>query len=276
MKKYIVVIIALLVHVSAFSQKQVRDEAVRSQERRQTFIKWGDWHPKARKPWWSPVNLNPDHEMVYGWTAPVYGGSKSRAKNYQRRDVRPLKPTGTQNLRSASLAQQSSVLDDALKEYNSLRDEFQKEYINQSGLTSLAEPAWIIYFSKAFKGLTDFNLANEIIKIRDVEVLKLLYEGGFMTNHTDEIKNLQDRLKNAQSQMMPKGQRLLFYHAVLKDYRKEMKLWNDHIRTMSLLMKNKRNLKHYEPNYIPNPNMGGWENRDEQIAAEVIARASVQ
>lgn len=276
--KYVLIIgVLLLSPCFLYAQKAVKDDAVRAQERRQTHIKWGDWQPKAKKPWWSGgINVNPNHEMVWGWTAPAFGGSKSRNKNYQKTDIRPLRVGGTQTLRMAALAQQSSILDNSLKEVEILKDEALKEYASQSGLTSSVDPAWLFYFKKAFKPLTEFNIEAEYAKINDAEVKKLLIDGGFAQDHIDEMKNLQDRLKNAQDQMMPKGQRLLFYHSIFDDYRKEAKKFKDHIRTISLLMKNKRNNKYYEPKYLPEPNMGDWKNRDEQIATEIIARARVQ
>ena len=88
----------LFIATSAFGQsiKKLNDPSIVAQHKRMTYESWGDWRPYPK--YFLGIQTNFAYATVWGMWAP------SINRDYKNgEDIRPLKPTGEQNLRLAQL-----------------------------------------------------------------------------------------------------------------------------------------------------------------------------
>lgn len=254
----------------AQSLKSVRDEPLRAQDRRDVYIRWGDWKPKGS--YFLGIQTDPNHEMVWGWTAPLFGGNKTRNKNYQKQDIRPLIATGKQNLRYLAFNQQKKMLDNMKKESDEMGQEALNEVMYYSSATSSADPLYLLYFKKTLKPVYDFKVADVVSQVKDAKVYDFLKKSGLVDEHIKSMEILKDRFKIAMNSDMERGQRIIFYHKILEDYRRENNKFNRHIRTTSTYLKFKDSNDKYNTVTKEPKSFENWENRDEENTREVLAR----
>lgn len=263
----------LLGTITLEAQTAARDDALHAQERRMVFKSWGDWQPKGK--YFLGVQTNPNHEMVWGWTAPAFGGNKTRNKNYQREDIRPLAPGGKQNARYLSFAVQNSLIGQMETESNELGNMALEELAYNSAVTAKVDPLYLLYFKETLKPVYDFSSADVNREVKDAEVYQFLSETGFIEEHIKTMSILKDRFNIAVESDMERGQRIIFYHKILSDYRAEKYKFSRHITTTAMYLKHKSKHGDYKQNTINPTSFGNWVNRDEEIAREIIAKSKV-
>lgn len=269
---YILIIVSVCLFTDSLSaQKKVSDGALHAQQRRMVYLKWGDWQPKAK--YFLGVQTNPRHEMVWGWTAPMYGGNTSKNKKYKKTDIRPLSPQGKQTLRYASLYQQQQLISSMKKESDKIGDLAMQEIAYNSAVLSKTDPLYLLYFKKTLKPIYNFSDADIMKEVKNVEVYKFLNETGLIEEHRKEMLTLKDRYNIAVNSDMERGQRIIFYHKILEDYRSEQYKFLHHVSTTSMYLKYKDKHPDYKASIINPKAFGNWVNRDEQIALEIIAKS---
>lgn len=266
--KKILVVLPLLISSYCFGQKAIKDEAVHAQERRQVYQKWGDWRPKAKHI--LGVQVNPLHTLVWGWAAP-----STNRKYKSGRDIRPLAPTGKQNLRLAALSQQKAITDKILEDANEIGKMAEKEILYYTNTTAKLDPLYLIYFQKTLKPVTEFQQSNLFSECGRADIYNFLKETGVINSHTLQMNILKDRLSGLFSTNIERGQRIIMYHRILADYRSEKNTWDRHISSTRTFLDMKAKNAYKDPT-LPNKNdpfNGTQENRDRQIASQIIEEA---
>ena len=272
MKKNILLLVFAIMSTHIYSQKAVSDKAVHAQTRRNVYRDWGDWQPKAKKV--LGININPNHEMVWGWTAPAFGGNKTRNKNYQKKDIRPLSATGKETQRVAFTTAEKQYA----KEAAEITEEIQENYLTQlalnEGTLSEADPFYIIYFKNELRSVENFSQDKILNIVGDQEVYSFLNETGFIEKFNKSMNILKDRCEIAKTTTIERGQRIIFYHNILSDYRKELDSFKNHIRTTSTYLSYKK--KHngnIKMNHNDLSTFSSWNDKDIQIALKVIEQS---
>jgi hypothetical protein len=265
MKK--VFLIFCLIPAISFGQKALRDDAMRAQERRQVFEKWGDWNPKAK--YFLGVQTNPMHTLVWGWGADLRG---ARNKSYKKgADIRPLKANGKQTLRLAALEQQRLITDQIVKESDVIGKMAESEILYYSKASAKLDPLYLLYFKKTLKPIAEFSTGKLQGECGSTEVYTFLNEIGVIDFHTREMNILKSRLDGLFSVNIERGQRIIMYHRLLADYRRERETWDNHIKSTKtfLDMKNKNAYRSSKDSNYKGFN-GTQEDRDRQIARQII------
>lgn len=275
MKKIFVLYVLIIISIQGYSQRAVSDKALHAQTRRNVSRAWGDWQPKAKNI--LGVNINPNHEMVWGWTAPAFGGDKTRNKNYQKKDIRPLSETGTETRRIAlgslenDFAKQSTVLTEEI------RDNYMLQLALNEGVLSEADPFYLIYFKHELNNVENFSENKVPDIVGNQEVFAFLKETGFVERFTKSMNILKERCEIAKSSTIERGQRIIFYHNILADYRKELNSFKNHIRsTSTYLTYKKKHNGNIKMNLNDLSTFSSWNDKDIQIAIKVIEESKLR
>lgn len=250
----------------AFSQMIVKDDAMAAQERRQVYLKWGDWKPDAKYIFGAQVNQL--HSLVWGWSAP----SRNRTYKNSGNDIRPLKATGKQNLRLAALAQQNAIMEDIVKESNEIGSLAEQEILYYSNTTAKIDPLYQFYFKKTLKPIYEFQLSDVLAQCKSVDVYNYLKEIGIIDIHVREMNILKERLDGLFNTNIERGQRIIGYHKILNDYRGQNETFNSHVSTTRRFLSMKARNVYQSPKDIDNSNAynGDQYDRDRQITREVM------
>jgi hypothetical protein len=254
-----------------YSQTALRDDAMRAQERRQVYMQWGDWQPKAK--YFLGIQTNPQHTLVWGWVADLRGAQNSKYKKGS--DIRPLGPTGKQTLRLAALAQQQSITDQIVKESNEIGSMAEQEILYYSNTTAQLDPLYLLYFKKTLKPIAEFSQSNLQSECGRADIYDFLNETGVINSHIREMNILKNRLDGLFSSNIERGQRIIMYHRLLADYRSEKSTWDRHITSTKTFLDLKAK-NAYNKGSLPsnnNPFNGSQADRDRQIARQVIEEA---
>lgn len=253
------------VFLSSFSQKAINDKTLNAQERRQVFIRWGDWQPPAKYILGAQVNVA--HSRVWGWLGP------SANQEYKKgRDIRPLSPTGTQTLRQIALLQQEEISNKMLEETNELADLARKEIIYHEGALSKLDPLYYLYFKKTLKPIMDYSQYDILDQCRTMEVFQYLSDIGLVNQYATNMNILQERLFGLFSSDIERGQRIIAYHTILEDYRSERKTFDRHVSSIERFLSLKAKKLYNPPSRNDNDNTynGSYDERDRQIAREIM------
>lgn len=278
MKKVIVLIIFSTFVINIFAQRLVKDNPLHAQTRRNVAISWGDWQPKAKKPWWSGgVNVNPNHEMVWGWMAPAFGGNKSRNKNYQKKDIRPLSATGKETQRNLMFSLQDDYMKQSLEEVNQINKNYAEQQALNTYLLSDVDPFYQIFFKKELSFVENFNVGKTVDLVNNREVYTFLSSAGFVEEFNKSMIILKDRFSIAKKSTIERGQRIIFYHNILADYKSELDRFKNHIRTTTTYLSYKdKHGGNIKINHNDLSAFKNWTDKDIQIAIEVIEYSKVR
>lgn len=265
-KLYVLLVIVTCVSFTSFSQKKINDKTLNAQERRQVFIRWGDWQPPAK--WVLGMQINQAHSRVWGWSGP---SANRRYKNGS--DIRPLAPLGTQTLRGLALIEQERISTLMVEETNELARLAEREILYHSSVTAKVDPLYLLYFSKTLKPIIDYNLMYFNEHIKNPEVFNYLDEIGVFDAHDRRMRILVDRLNGLFKSDMERGQRIIGYHNILEAFRKDHDLLMRHVNSAEsfLKMKNKKAFKKRDELEQGNVS-GSYEERDRRAAREIIER----
>lgn len=262
MKKLLLIL--FLVPGITFGQTRLKDNAMRAQERRQVYQKWGDWNPKAK--YFFGVQTNPMHTLVWGWVAP------SANRRYKRgADIRPLKANGKQTLRLAAMEQQRAITDQMVRESNIIGQMATNEMTYYTKTLAKADPLYLLYFKKTLKPIAEFSTSKLQRECGTTEIYTFLNEIGVIDSHIREMNMLKSRLDGLFSSNIERGQRIIMYHRLLADLRTETETWSNHIKSTKLFlsMRNKNAYRSPEQNDY-NGFSGSQEDRDRQISRKII------
>lgn len=262
MKKLLLIL--FLVPGISSGQTKLKDNAMRAQERRQVYQKWGDWNPKAK--YFLGVQTNPMHTLVWGWMAPSANRSYKKGS-----DIRPLKANGKQTLRLAAMEQQRAITDQIVKESDVIGKMATSEIAYYSKTLAKIDPLYLLYFKKTLKPIDEFNTNKLKGECGTTEIYTFLDEIGVINSHTREMNVLKDRLDGLFSSNIERGQRIIMYHRLLADLRSETETWDNHIKSTKLFLSMKNKNAYRSPEQKDYKGFSGsQEDRDRQISRQII------
>lgn len=217
MKKIMLLLWCALCYGHCFAQTEINDEAFRYQEQRMVFQQWDQ---NKFKPGKGFLGLNPYYWLVWGWPYP----------NYHKTDRRPLSLTGPQTQRLTLVAAMNSTDHQYKLQSDTVKNTALSEIANQSGLITVADPLWLLYYKDEFKPVLNNSMASILSGLSPQVSAKLVSEGLYSW-YKNELDRLKQRIDGAHSADMDRGSRILAYHRLLQEYRKLSGVWA--IRTSS-------------------------------------------
>lgn len=226
-KGIILLLLFITVGVSAqLGVKRLNDPSIVAQHKRMTFESWGDWRPYPK--YFLGIQTNFAYATVWGMWAP------SRNKDYKNGpDIRPLRPTGEQNLRLAQLKFQ----EEEAKKIKAVSDTIYKrsvqDFAHWTSATVDADPLWLLYYKRMLKPITEFpDTPQNFIewRLKDQYIYEALNSTGTLKRLQEELDLIKEKYSMSRSMDMPRGKRFIMYHETLIKWRKfiqELKRYND-------------------------------------------------
>lgn len=214
MKKIILTLTIAVVCGNLSAQiKHIQDKSLRAHNARMVHKSWGEFRPYPK--YFLGIQTNPNYGLVWGMFAP-----KQNKRYKDGADIRPLRPTGLQNQRYIS-AYNSYLYAKQVKEKSDvIGNEAMEELIYYDKTTAKADPIYILYFREVLKPISEYNKLNPYYNKKiSFQVASLLRETGIEEKVIEEMELLKDRLNTALNNDMERGQRLIFYHRILDDFR---------------------------------------------------------
>jgi len=196
---------------SCSAQSVVQDQSVRYQQERMVYLQWDQnkFTPKA-----GFLSLNPYYWLTWGLFHP----------NYHKKDLRPLSAVGPQTQRLALVGVLNTTDNKYKLQSDTVRNTALSEIANQSGLISDVDPLWMLYYKNQLSPVIN-NSATTILKDLSPQVSAKLVAEGLYNWYKDELDMLKERIDNAHSTDMDRGQRILAYHRYLMEYRNLSAVW---------------------------------------------------
>lgn len=214
------------------SVKRLNDPSIVAQHKRMTFESWGDWRPYPK--YFLGIQTNFAYATVWGMWAP-----KINRDYKDGEDIRPLKPTGEQNLRFAQLKFQ----EEEAKKIKAASDTIYKRSVQDlahwTSSTVDADLLWLLYYRRMLKPITEFpdNPQNFMEwRLKDQETYETLNSMGTLKRLQEELDLIKEKYTLSRTMDMPRGKRFIMYHETLIQWRKfvqELRKYNN--RTTLLL-----------------------------------------
>lgn len=263
MKRQLFIISFLLISIVAFSQgiKKIEDPHIRAQANREVFKSWGNFLPNPKYNFFG-IQTNIHYAMTWGWLSPNQNNRYRKGS-----DIRPLSPTGEQSQRMVS----NTLLNNLTEKYREDTDEIGKTALSElyyySGLFSGVDPLWNLYYKIELEEVIDYN--KSIPLSANLETIKYLKDTGVTEWYQGEMIRFQDRLTGAFKTNMDRGDRILNYHRIMKEYYLVKGKLGQHLSMASTMINlNKRSQKQKSGEDLKNAD---WTNKsDREIMQEVL------
>ena len=243
----------LLVTFTVFGQisvKRLNDPSIVAQHKRMTFESWGDWRPYPK--YLLGIQTNFAYATVCGMWAP------SINRDYKDGDdIRPLKPTGEQNLRYAQL----KLEEEEAKKIKAASDTIYKrsvqDFAHWTSATVDADPLWLLYYKRMLKPITEFpDTPQSFIewRLKDQQTYETLNTTGTLKRLQKELDMIKEKYSMSRSMDMPRGKRFIMYHETLIRWRKFVQELRKYNNKTTLLLDYKNILKNHLSTALPS----GW------------------
>jgi len=210
MKHYILSAVLVLLTISLFAQRTIRDRHITNQQERMVFKQWSQ---SKFTPTSGFLGLNPNYLLTWAWHP-----------DYPKTDLRPLGPVGQQTQRLAFAAAMQQT-DNAYKFHaDTLKNTALSEAVNYSAVFSRTDPLWQLYYRHELEPLLnqqDDQLLNGIT----VKERGYLIRTGVYQWFKEESVGVKERLESAMDATLDRGSRILAYHRLLLEYRKLNASW---------------------------------------------------
>ena len=239
----------LLMITNVFGQtvKRLNDPSIVAQHKRMTFESWGDWRPYPK--YFLGIQTNLAYATVWGWLAP------SRNRDYKAgEDIRPLKPTGEQNLRLAQLKLQEQEAEKIKATSDTIYKRSVQDFAHWTSATVDADPLWLLYYKRMLKPITEFPDTPQNFlewRLKDQETFETLSTTGTIKRLQEELDLIKEKYSMSRSMDMPRGKRFLMYHETLIKWRKFVRELRKHNNKTTLLTDYKNILKNHSNYALP-------------------------
>ena len=241
----------LFITVEASAQlsvKRLNDPSIVAQHKRMTFERWGDWRPYPK--YFLGIQTNFAYATVWGMWAP------SRNRDYKDGpDIRPLKPTGEQNLRFAQLKFQEEEAKKIKAASDTIYKRSVQDFAHWTSATVDADPLWLLYYKRMLKPITQFpDTPQNFIewRLKDQQTYETLSTTGTIKRLQEELDLIKEKYSMSRSMDMPRGKRFLMYHETLIKWRKFVQELRKHNNKTTLLLDYKNILKNHLSTALPN------------------------
>jgi hypothetical protein len=214
------------------SVKRLNDPSIVAQHKRMTFESWGDFRPYPK--YFLGVQTNFAYATVWGLWAP-----KINRDYKDGEDIRPLKPTGEQNLRFAQLKFQEEEAKKIKAASDTIYKRSVQDFAHWTSVTVDADPLWLLYYKRMLKPITEFpDTPQNFIewRLKDESTYDALDTTGTLKRFQEELDLIKEKYSMSRSADMPRGKRFIMYHETLIRWRRflrELRKYNN--RTTLLL-----------------------------------------
>jgi hypothetical protein len=237
------------VGVSAqLSVKRLNDPSIVAQHKRMTFERWGDWRPYPK--YFLGIQTNFAYATVWGIWAP------SKNRDYKDGpDIRPLKPTGEQNLRFAQLKFQEEEAKKIKAASDTIHKRSVQDFAHWTSATVDADPLWLLYYKRMLKPITEFPDHPQNFlewRLKDQQTFETLNTTGTITRLQEELDLIKEKYDMSRSMDMPRGKRFIMYHETLIKWRKFVQELRKYNNKTTLLLDYKNILKNHLSTALPN------------------------
>jgi len=269
-KTKLFLLLCITITVSAqVSVKRLNDPSIVAQHKRMTFESWGDWRPYPK--YFLGIQTNFAYATVWGIWAP-----KINREYKDGEDIRPLKPTGEQNLRFAQLKFQ----EEEAKKIKAASDTIYKRSVQDlahwTSATVDADPLWLLYYKRMLKPITEIPDTPQNFmewRLKDQATYDALNTTGTLKRLQEELDLIKEKYSMSRSMDMPRGKRFLMYHETLIQWRKFIQELRKHNNKTTLLLEYKNILKNHLPTALP---QGFTPQADRQIVQNVMQHYKYQ
>ena len=241
----------LFITVGASAQlsvKRLNDPSIVAQHKRMTFERWGDWRPYPK--YFLGIQTNFAYATVWGIWAP------SRNRDYKDGpDIRPLKPTGEQNLRFAQLKFQEEEAKKIKAASDTIHKRSVQDFAHWTSATVDADPLWLLYYKRMLKPITEFPDHPQNFlewRLKDQQTFETLNTTGTITRLQEELDLIKEKYSMSKSMDMPRGKRFIMYHETLIKWRKFVQELRKYNNKTTLLLDYKNILKNHLSTALPN------------------------
>lgn len=197
------------------AQKRLNDPSIVNQQKRMVYESWGNFSPYPN--YFLGVQTNFAYATVWGLWAPA------RNRAYKTGpDLRPLRLGGAESERLLSLKVQEKQTELVAKSVDSLHKQSLLDLSYHTSVIQSSEPLWQLYYKEKLEAIlaypempthfTDWDLKSE------KSFLALSRNGG-LSPLTEELSLLKSKYRLASKSVLPRGKRILLYHACLMDLR---------------------------------------------------------
>ena len=248
-KRAFFLLIFITVGASAqLSVKRLNDPSIVAQHKRMTFERWGDWRPYPK--YFLGIQTNFAYATVWGIWAP------SRNREYKDGpDIRPLKPTGEQNLRFAQLKFQEEEAKKIKAASDTIHKRSVQDFAHWTSATVDADPLWLLYYKRMLKPITEFPDHPQNFlewRLKDQQTFETLNTTGTITRLQEELDLIKEKYDMSRSMDMPRGKRFIMYHETLIKWRKFVQELRKYNNKTTLLLDYKNILKNHLSTALPN------------------------
>lgn len=245
------------------SVKRLNDPAIVAQHKRMTFESWGDWRPYPK--YFLGVQTNFAYATVWGMWSP-----KINRDYKDGEDIRPLKPTGTQNQRFAQLKFQEEEAKKIKAASDTIYKRSMQDLAHWTSATVDADPLWLLYYKRMLRPVTEFPDAPQNFlewRLKDNKTYEVLNTSGTLKRLREELDMIKEKYTLSRTMDMPRGKRFIMYHETLIRWRKFIEELKGYNNRTTLLLDYKNIFKNHLPTSLPT----GWTPAsDKQIVQNIM------
>lgn len=239
----------LLMITNVFGQtvKRLNDPSIVAQHKRMTYESWGDWRPYPK--YFLGIQTNFAYATVWGMWSPRINQDYKNGD-----DIRPLKPTGTQNQRLAQVKFQEEQANKIKAASDTIYKRSVQDFAHWTSATVDADPLWLLYYKRMLKPITEFpdNPQNFIEwRLKDQQTFETLNTTGTLKRLQEELDLIKEKYSMSRSMDMPRGKRFIMYHETLIRWRKLVQELRKYNNKTTLLLNYKSILKNHSPYALP-------------------------
>ena len=262
------IFLLLFITTQVFGQisvKRLNDPAIVAQHKRMTFESWGDWRPYPK--YCLGIQTNFAYATVWGMWAP-----KINRDYKDGADIRPLKPTGEQNLRLAQLKFQEEEAKKIKAASDTIYKRSVQDFAHWTSATVDVDPLWLLYYKRMLKPITEFPDTPQNFmewRLKDQQTYETLFTTGTLKRLQEELDLIKEKYSMSRSMDMPRGKRFIMYHEILIKWRKFVQELKKHNDKTTLLLDYKNILKDHSPTAIPSQS---GSSSDKEIVQDVMEK----
>lgn len=207
--KHLAMLFLIALSINGYAQKKINDKGMTHQQERMVYKQWdkNKFTPSTKV---LGVQVNPLWFVVWGMHP-----------NYIKTDHRPLSPTGPQTMRIGLTTVMKATTDNYKKQSDTLNTTALKEYTVHN---NIYEPLWDLYYSKELAPVMNSN-PETFLEGLSPEARQYLIDTKLYERHIIKMAELKERLNLSRSAVAERGNRILYYHKLMLQYRSANEWW---------------------------------------------------
>lgn len=252
MKKFIVLAICSFIFSNAIAQKRIEDKGMIHQQERMVYKQW-DKNKFSPSKKFLGIQVHPLWYTVWGLHP-----------NYRKKDHRPLSATGPQTIRMGLTTAMKGTSENYKLQSDTLRNTALSQFAMHTPIQF--NPLWQLYYQKEFKELLEDPLEKQLEGLTNEEV-KFLIDSKAWEKHVKKLEEMKERLNSGRSAFMERGNRILFYHRLMLEYRLQNDWWH---RMKAYAPKRATAIKKIEKIKTSNQDINWSPQSDKELARKVV------